>query len=182
MTMNRYRNALLLASVVFVFALQPCCRRGADDNTDDLSPLIIDKDAPLLLDEPELSATTGNTAAAVENAACFVCHANYTEEPLVSIHARKDVGCTKCHGKSYLHRNDENHQTPPDRMFGADTVVALCTECHHAHEISDEKLESMRKKRTDKPASAPAVCTDCHGKHRLTTRTVRWNKSTGERL
>jgi hypothetical protein len=63
--------------------------------------LVIDQDAPLLLDEPgetERPAVAAAPAALGENTACFVCHANYQAEPLAKQHAGADVGCVSCHG------------------------------------------------------------------------------------
>ena len=156
---------------------------GRDDAEDDLAPLVVNTETPLLLDEPdqaENAPVKKLSEAETENAACFVCHANYTEEPLVKQHVKKDIACTKCHGKSYAHRNDENHTTPPADMFAGDTVVELCATCHDTHKISEKKLEELESRRKGKPQSAPVACTDCHGKHRLTKRSVRWNKVTGE--
>ena len=178
--MNRFVPVLLiLVGVIAGVILIGCCR----DDADDLAPLVVDTDAPLLLDEPEQGEHASDkkiSEAETENAACFVCHANYTEELLVARHIKDDVACVDCHGKSYAHRNDENHTTPPDHIYAADAVAALCEKCHHAHEISPEELEDLRKGRTDKPHSDPVVCTDCHGKHRLARRSVRWNKTTGK--
>jgi len=155
---------------------------GRDDAEDDLAPLVVDTDTPLLLDEPsdtDSASSRPATKAEAENPACFVCHANYSEEPLVVRHAADDVGCTKCHGTSYPHRNDENHTTAPDHIYAAEAIAPLCKKCHDAHKIEPEKLETVRKERSDKPASDPVVCTDCHGKHRLPRRSVRWDKTTG---
>ncbi|MHC4742654.1 MAG: cytochrome c3 family protein [Planctomycetota bacterium] len=179
--MKQWVPALLILLGIFAeLILTGCCR---DDTDEDLAPLVVNTDTPLLLEEPEETESGPAkklSEAETENAACFVCHANYTEDPLVKQHIKKDIACVNCHGKSYAHRNDENHTTPPDHMFGAETVVQLCTKCHDAHKISDEKLEELKNRRKDKPESAPVVCTDCHGKHRLAKRSVRWNKTTGE--
>ena len=179
--MNRYVFALLaLAAVAGGIALIGC---GSDDTDDDLAALVVDTDAPLLLAEPSENGRASGlpaTKAAVENAACFVCHANYSEEELVVRHAAADVGCTKCHGESHPHRNDENHTTPPDRMYAVETVVPLCQQCHESAKIDPREIETVRREQSDKPASEPVVCTDCHGKHRLPHRTVRWDKTTGK--
>ncbi len=178
--MNRCVLALLvLVGIAGTVALIGCC---CDDAEDDLAPLVVDTDAPLLLDEPsESDSASGRSAtkAEAENPACFVCHANYSEERLVVRHAAANVGCIKCHGTSYPHRNDENHTTAPGHMYAAETVAPLCKKCHDGHKIEPEKLEAVRKERSDKPASDPVVCTDCHGKHRLPRRSVRWDKTTG---
>ncbi len=103
--MNRCVFVLLVvAGITGGVALIGC---GCDDAEDDLSPLVVNTDAPLLLAEPaedESSSARPATKAEAENPACFVCHANYTEEKLVVSHAAKDVGCTDCHGKHRLPR------------------------------------------------------------------------------
>ena len=178
--MNRSVRALLILLGMIAGVMLIGCW---GDDADDLTPLVVDTDSPLLLDEPEQGEHASGkklSEAETENAACFVCHANYTEELLVAWHVKEDVACVQCHGKSYAHRNDENHTTAPDHMYAADAVVAMCKKCHPGHEIPVKKLEDLRKSRTDKPASEPVVCTDCHGKHRLARRSVRWNKTTGK--
>ena len=141
-------------------------------------PLVVDKDAPLLLDGTA-KPTRKATRAATENQACFVCHANYEEEPLAALHAHENVGCTDCHGKSFPHRNDENNTTPPDVMYPSSAIVAACRECHETHDAPAEKVVARWLARCPQKEDAKAlVCTDCHGQHRLKIRTVRWDKKT----
>ncbi len=179
--MNRYVSVLLVfIAVAGGIALIGC---GSDDTDDDLAPLVVDTGDALLLAEPSENSGASSppaTQAALENAACLVCHANYAEEELAADHAAADVGCTKCHGQSHPHRNDENHTTPPDHMYALDAVVPLCQQCHQSARIDPQEIETVRREQPDKPASEPVVCTDCHGKHRLTSRTVRWDKTTGK--
>jgi len=148
-----------------------------------LPPLVVDADAPLLLAGPpdiENLSTSATTRAAGQNAACFVCHANYQDEALVAWHAAADVGCAECHGKSYPHCNDENHRTPPDKMVPPDEIRAFCDKCHPAHDVPAEKLSERRIQRGLNVNNDQAlVCTDCHGDHRLTRRSVRWDKKNG---
>jgi hypothetical protein len=141
-------------------------------------PLVVDKDAPLLLDAGEKPAAKP-TRAASENQACFVCHANYQEEPLAALHARKNIACSKCHGDSFPHRNDENNTTPPDVMYPLDAIVAACRECHKTHDAAPEEVVARWLERCpQKTDPKMLVCTDCHGRHRLKVRTVRWDKKT----
>ena len=176
-----------------------CCRRASDSQIEQLKvtsdndlqpggagglpPLVVDADAPLLLDEPpdtENVAASAITRAAGRNAACFVCHANYQDEALVGWHAAEDVGCAECHGKSYPHCNDENHRTPPDKMFPPDEIRAFCGKCHPTHDVAAEKLRERRIQHGLNVNNDQAlVCTDCHGDHRLTRRSVRWDKKSG---
>ena len=149
-------------------------------------PLVVDKDAPLLLDEPaetEKPSTAPTTAAVAENAACFVCHANYRAEPLVGWHAGANIGCAACHGKSYAHRNDENNITPPDIMYPADKIDSSCRKCHAAHDVPAENVVVRWLQRyPDKRHPKAIICTDCHGSHRLELRSVQWDKRTGKLL
>jgi len=153
-------------------------------------PLVIDKDAPLLLDEPtesEKHAPAATTRALTDNAACFVCHANYREEPLASRHAAANVACVDCHGPSYAHRNDENNTTPPDVMYPADEIDQACRKCHASHDVPAAKViacwqSARREADPDKTNTETIVCTDCHGNHRLRLRSVRWDKKTGKLL
>ena len=167
----------VIAATISAIILLGCQPDTEDEDT--LAPLVVDKESPLLLEETSAPRQAARTEADAENAACFVCHENYREELLAKSHAGNNVSCTKCHGKSYPHRNDENHATPPDRMFPVTAIVELCTSCHTDESISVETEKRVRKDRPDKPASEPVVCTDCHGKHRLARRTMRWNKETG---
>jgi hypothetical protein len=180
--MNRCVLVLLVfAGITGTVSLIGCC---CDDAEDDLSPLVVNTDAPLLLAEPgeyESSSARPATNAEAENPACFVCHANYTEEKLVVSHAGANVGCTECHGKSYPHRNDENHLTPPDRMFPRETIRPSCMKCHPQHDAIAEKIAALKKQRNLGDTDFESIaCTQCHGSHGLKTRTVRWNKSTGD--
>ena len=149
-------------------------------------PLVVDSDAPLLLDEPteeqRVSAVTA-TQAAVENEACFVCHANYSSESLASRHAEANVGCAGCHGQSFAHRNDENNTTPPETMYSTDKIDSFCQGCHKSHDVPPGKVAALWSKRNpDKTDPDKIVCTDCHGNHRMKVRTVIWDKKTGKLL
>ncbi|NIP24470.1 MAG: hypothetical protein GWN67_09090 [Phycisphaerae bacterium] len=93
------------------------------------------------------------------NAACYVCHIPFVQEEISKTHLRAKVPCTRCHGLSAGHANDEDiGATPPDVLFVRDQVDSMCLKCHHRHDISDE----MKAKHKTDP-----VCTDCHGNHRI---------------
>jgi hypothetical protein len=147
-------------------------------------PLVIDKDAPLLLDGSATQPKIDPLAGPVaDNEACYCCHANYREEEFVQYHAVGDVGCIDCHGQSHAHRNDENNTTPPDKMFAVDQIAGNCAECHDEHDVSAIKVIACWQERCPtKTDVKDIVCTDCHGQHRLKLRTVRWDKKTGELL
>lgn len=195
------RSVCIVVSVLTLIAaaLFLGCRRVSDSQVEQLkvasdndlqpgragglSPLVVDADAPLLLDEPpdtENLSASATTRAAGRNVACFVCHANYQDEALVGWHAAADVGCAECHGKSHPHCNDENHRTPPDKMFPPDEIRAFCAKCHPTHDVPAEKLGERRIRRGLNVNNDQAlVCTDCHGDHRLNRRSVRWDKKNG---
>jgi len=146
-------------------------------------PLVIDKSAPLLLDDPpkEEDPWAVPQGPMADNSACFCCHTNYEEEPLAVRHAKANLGCIKCHGKSYAHRDDEDNITPPDIMFPADKIDEACRKCHTTHDAPALEVIARWKKCCPKKTDLKKlVCTDCHGQHRLKLRTVRWDKRTGK--
>lgn len=147
-------------------------------------PLVVDPSAPLLLDDAPAQKPPASAAGPkADNEACFVCHANYREEPLVVEHAKQNVGCVKCHGPSLKHRNDENNTTPPDVMFPLDAIDDACAECHDEHIAPAVKVIARWQERCPQKTQPDSIaCTDCHGNHRLALRSVRWNKKTGELL
>lgn len=133
------------------------------ETTGELPPLVVDTSAPLLLDEPteeEEAFAVATTQAAVENTACFVCHANYKTESLVDCHVKVNIGCVNCHGQSSAHQNDENNITPPETMYSADKIDPFCRSCHEAHDIPPKKIiANWAKKIQDK---ADPSCRGCH--------------------
>ncbi len=148
-----------------------------------LPPLVIDMDAPLLLDDHAQPHLDEPVAEGADNSHCLVCHANYRREPLAARHAQAHMGCVVCHGDSFEHRNDENNTTPPEKMFARDAIDDACAKCHKRHDVPPRQIVARLKARgltTDDPDAI--VCTDCHGDHRLKIRTVNWNKKTGELL
>jgi predicted CXXCH cytochrome family protein len=93
------------------------------------------------------------------NAACYVCHMTFVQEEISKRHLRAEVPCTRCHGLSAGHANDEDiGATPPDVVFVRSQIDSMCVECHQRHDISDE----MTAKHKVQP-----VCTDCHGNHKI---------------
>ena len=123
------------------------------------------QEPPLLLEEvsvtEELSSPTGPVA---DNSRCYVCHINYEGEELVFIHAQANISCEQCHGASDAHCSDEDNITPPDIMYPANKINSSCKSCHPSGKLSGGKK----------------YCTDCHGEHRLSYRTRKWDKATGE--
>lgn len=143
-------------------------------------PLVVDKTAPLLLDEPpEKDPVDAPLGPVADNSACHVCHTNYEEEPFAVSHAEADVGCVECHGKSYPHRNDEDNVTPPDVIFPPEKIKANCATCHDTHDApAVEVIARWQQRCPAKSDPKTLLCTDCHGQHRLKLRTVRWDKTT----
>ncbi len=144
-----------------------------------LPALVIDKSAPLLLDEPTEDDTEAHEEGTADNDACLHCHAKYKKEPLAVRHAKEDVGCVTCHGKSFAHRNDENNTTPPEKMYPAHVIDAACGKCHETHDAPASRVIARFQKRCPRKDPKAIVCTDCHGDHRKKVRSVRWNKTTG---
>jgi len=147
-------------------------------------PLVVDKKAPLLLEEPAKPDSSGakkTKRGVADNAPCLVCHVNYKDEPLARQHADVKIGCVKCHGKSFAHRNDENNTTPPETMYPADEIDRACGKCHTSHNVPPAKVIARWQKRCPTKTDPKEICcTDCHGQHRLKIRTVRWDKKTGK--
>ncbi|MHC4179794.1 MAG: cytochrome c3 family protein, partial [Planctomycetota bacterium] len=156
--------------------------KGKDQKPKGPPPLVVDKNAPLLLEEPpEKDPWDVPVGPVADNIACYCCHANYEEEPFVVYHAKANVGCVKCHGQSYDHRDDEDNVTPPDIMFPPEKIEANCRECHETHDApAREVIARWQEGCPDKSKPEQILCMDCHGKHRLESRTVRWDKTTGK--
>ena len=144
-----------------------------------LPPLTVDKSAPLLLDGPTEKPGGKDKDPSSLNQACYVCHNNYTEELMVTVHAKEKVGCVDCHGLSFAHRDDEDNITPPDIMYPLDKIDTACQKCHETHDAPAKKVLTRWQERCPaKQDFASVVCTDCHGTHRLDKRVVRWDKKT----
>jgi hypothetical protein len=157
-------------------------QKNEDQKPKGLPPLVVDKSAPLLLeDPPEEDPWDIPTGPVADNIACYCCHANYEEEPFVVYHAKANVGCVKCHGESYDHGDDEDNITPPDVMFPPEKIESNCRECHETHDApAQEVIARWQERCPDKAKPEEILCMDCHGKHRLESRTVRWDKRTGK--
>lgn len=158
-----------------------CSENSTAKKTPSLSPLVVNKAAPLLLDEPSENKKSCNSSAAsgADNSQCFVCHANYKTEELATQHAAINYGCVDCHGESTAHCNDEFHLTPPDIMYTKDQIDELCLTCHETHDMSAEKLaETWQQHHPNEAVPKIIACTDCHGEHLLKSRIVRWDKKT----
>lgn len=148
----------------------------------ELPALVVDKNAPLLLDEPSESEKV-NTEAEAKNATCYVCHANYEQEPLAQWHAKNEIGCTNCHGESIAHKNDENHQTPPDTMYPAREIDEACRKCHTSHDIQPEEVV-LRWQQHAGNKKTIGLCEVCHESHDVPAGDVirKWQKQSGQKV
>ncbi len=125
-------------------------------------------------DPPRSSSATGLPQGVQDasdvlgaNAACLVCHLTFVKEPLARIHQLKGVSCTKCHGASVAHANDEHiGATRPDVTYRREKVDGACAVCHTEHDVPATKVigRFLERKLPPRPA---AICTDCHGAHRI---------------
>jgi len=163
--------------------------QAADNKADESQgppPLRVDKSAPLLLEDPPPSETPDDpwevpAGPMADNSFCHCCHTNYEKEPFAVWHQKANVGCVKCHGESYAHRDDEDNATPPEIMYWPERIQKNCEKCHDEHDVSAVEVISRWQQRCPaKTDPATVVCTDCHGQHRLRFRTVWWDKKTGE--
>jgi len=142
---------------------------GCKEQTNQEPPLKleeqVDPEPLLLLDEAPAAEEPGSSTGPVaDNSRCFVCHINYQDDKLTSMHAKANIGCERCHGASDAHCSDEDNITPPDIMYPAEKINSFCKSCHPAAKLGGGKK----------------YCTDCHGEHRLSYRTRKWDKETGK--
>jgi formate-dependent nitrite reductase cytochrome c552 subunit len=147
-----------------------------------LPPLVVGKDAPLLLDEPT-EAEKVLTEAESKNATCYVCHANYQDESFAQSHAKANIGCVNCHGQSIAHKNDENHITPPDKMYPASEIDKSCQKCHTSHDVQPAEVVRRWQQRTgDKKTEV--LCKKCHEDHDIPAAAVvrKWQKQSGQKI
>ena len=115
-----------------------------------------------------------------DNSFCYVCHLNYDGEQLTADHEWAEIGCAECHGRSHDHCNDENNITPPEIMYPAAKINPFCMSCHSGTEIDQQ---DAHRSLLSGVVTQQKYCTKCHGReHRVSVRTVRWNKETGELL
>jgi hypothetical protein len=135
--------------------------------------------AALLLVALGACTLLGPRVAPASNDRCHVCHINYAEEKLAVTHARRGVGCEKCHGPSDAHCGSEEHEIPPDRMYAKDAVNPACMQCHSTGKLAAQDMHALNRVATPTPKKH---CTECHGSHVLPKRHVRWDKATRKLL
>jgi len=124
----------------------------------------------------------GQTPETADNSFCAVCHANYNDEKLATVHKEAGVGCETCHGLSDQHSQDENGMTAPDILWSPQRIVPRCLTCHPKERLlANEEASALHQEALATGSSIH--CAKCHGKkHRLKTRTRVWDKETGKLL
>jgi hypothetical protein len=174
------RYSLLIVGLGLASITMAGCRQK---NGEPKGPRV--EDPPLLLEDSALSPGAGNAGEepaspqgpVADNSRCHVCHINYADEELAVRHAQANIGCEQCHGASDAHCSDEDNVTPPDKMYPLQGINSSCIFCHSRESIDNQVHEAILSgQATEK------YCTECHGEHRLSYRTRRWDKSTGELL
>ncbi|MHC4843406.1 MAG: hypothetical protein ACYTFM_03460 [Planctomycetota bacterium] len=110
-----------------------------------------------------------------DNSNCHVCHMNYINEEIAVTHARVNMSCADCHGKSDAHIDDESWAsggtgTPPEIMYRRNEINPFCSGCH---EIVNNN-GSHHKILFDSEEGKDKNCIDCHGNHRLARRMLNW--------
>jgi hypothetical protein len=99
------------------------------------------------------------------NGACYVCHMTFVREEISKVHLAAKVGCTKCHGPSAKHANDENiGASKPDILYKHAEVDAMCKKCHETHDVPANKVVGRF---VERKLAGTAACTDCHGTHKV---------------
>jgi len=182
--MNLQILLVVVVSAVAVIVVPHGCTKSDDmiGERAELPPLVVDKDAPLLLNEP---ADTEKvlTEAEAKNATCYVCHINYQDESFAQWHAKANIACVDCHGESIAHKNDENNITPPDKMYPAGEIDTSCQRCHTGHDIQPAEVVRRWQQRTgDKKTEG--LCQECHEGHDVPAAEVvrKWQKQTGQKV
>ena len=87
---------------------------------------------------------------------CTICHEDVAVAFQGSKHRRKGIECTRCHGVSRAHIEDENNKVKPDRVFSRYEIDRWCDGCHFGS-CKHAEVTTGRGRRT---------CADCHGAHR----------------
>ena len=129
--------------------------------TEDEPPLLLEDDPPLLLDDndDDASSTTGGPVA--DNSRCHVCHLDYAVEEIAVVHAKANLGCTKCHGDCDEHIADESwasggNGTPPGKMYRRQDIDPCCEECHKEHDVPARDVVARWLQRCSKEPKRPS--------------------------
>ena len=109
-----------------------------------------------------------------DNSSCMICHADFAEEKISTIHLEAGMTCMACHGDSETHRADEYNIIRPDVLWGRGEMAAFCSQCHLKHKYP-EKVDEFRKENFSKRMpngrwiDETSACLDCHGNHAIST-------------
>lgn len=100
------------------------------------------------------------------NGACYVCHMTFVKEEISKVHLAAKVPCSKCHGTSAKHANDEDiGASKPDIIYKHDQVDAMCQKCHEQHDAPARAVIARFVER--KLDAKTTACTGCHGEHKI---------------
>jgi formate-dependent nitrite reductase cytochrome c552 subunit len=106
------------------------------------------KDVPKTKASPEKNPLAG----------CLQCHVNVEKKFVKSLHFKKKISCTDCHGPSQGHVADENNDVKPDQVFARKDVDRLCSKCHDCGRTITAAEKAL-------PADKRQVCSQCHRAH-----------------
>lgn len=168
----KYLGFLFILSIL-TFVVTSCQPDAKTSNAPEEEPLLLMDEPPLLLDEGDAQLVS-ERAQIADNTRCYVCHMNFSMEKFAVTHARAGISCENCHGPSDAHCSDEDNITPPDIMYPQEKINPSCLQCH---------LNGIKNNEKHEPVLADVMqnsCTSCHGEHKMSHRTRRWNKQTGE--
>ena len=89
------------------------------------------------------------------NENCSSCHKNRNVQQFSeSIHAKKNVSCSGCHGSG--------HKV---KKIGKSETAVMCGKCHGEHQaVFSNSIHNITLRKGNK--NAPS-CTDCHGSHKV---------------
>ena len=138
--------------------------------------LLEDDQSPLLLSEE--TGIHSQAEPVADNSRCQVCHLSMCLEELSVTHAKRNIGCAKCHGECDAHIADESwasggNGTAPETMYPKPAINSLCRGCHTIDKMIGNRPGKPCPKLSDAFAQQK-FCTDCHGKHRLVERRCKW--------
>jgi hypothetical protein len=168
----KYLGLLFIVSIL-TFVVTSCRPFAKTNNPPEEEPLLL-MDEPLLLVDDGEGQLLSQGAQIADNSRCYVCHINFSIENFAVTHARADISCEHCHGPSDAHCSDEDNITPPDIMYPEEKINPSCLQCH---------LNGIKDNEEHQPVLAAVMqknCTSCHDDHKMSHRTRRWNRQTGE--
>ena len=123
------RSALPKAAVVVGVRLGlPLAARPGDQRQ---TRIVRSRTTPMPQETGDDAADEGYLDPLGPNAACYVCHVTFVDEPLAVEHLQAKITCIDCHGTSQGHANDEDiGATPPDIVIKRPQVNRSCRKCH----------------------------------------------------